>query len=192
MIKPKKALPLLVILFVSTISTYAVQRYLVGQNASNGIPAFPELATADSNGQPLIRPEFAMVDIDGQIRNIKDWDGKIILLNFWATWCPPCLKEIPDFIELQEQYGDQGFQVIGIAVDNEEDVRDYINEVKINYPIIASETESIELASRYGNKIGGLPYTIIINRKGEISDKIMGELSRIKAEKILEKLSIKL
>ncbi len=192
MINPKKVLPILVILFVSTISTYAVQRYLVGQNASDRIPAFPELATTGPDGQALIRPEFAMADINGQIRNIKDWDGQIILLNFWATWCPPCLKEIPDFIELQEQYGDQGFQVIGIAVDNEEDVRDYINEVKINYPVIAAENEAIELASRYGNKIGGLPYSVIINRKSEISDKIMGELSKIKAEKILEKLDIKI
>ena len=192
MIKLKKALPLLAILFVSTISTYAVQRYLVGQNASNGIPALPELATTSPDGQALIRPEFAMADINGQIRNIKDWDGQIILLNFWATWCPPCLKEIPDFIELQEQYGDQGFQVIGIAVDNEEDVRDYIDKVKINYPVIAAETEAIELSSRYGNKIGGLPYSVIINRKSEISDKIMGELSKIKAEKILEKLDIKI
>ncbi|MCW8923100.1 MAG: TlpA family protein disulfide reductase [Gammaproteobacteria bacterium] len=192
MISAKKALPILVILFISTISSYAVQRYLVQQNASNQIPVRPELATTGPDGQPLIRPEFAMADINGQVRNIKEWDGKIILLNFWATWCPPCLREIPEFVELQEKYGEQGFQVIGIAVDNEEDVRDYMNETEINYPIVAAESEGVELSSRYGNKIGGLPYTVIINRKGEISDKIMGELSKIKAEKILEKLNIKL
>ena len=183
MINPRKVLPVLTILFVATISSYAVQRYLE-QDALNDIN--------QTDGEILIRPEFAMVDIDGQIRNIKDWDGKVILLNFWATWCPPCLREIPDFIELQQQYGEQGLQVIGIAVDNEEAVREYMNEVKINYPIIVSELEATELSSRYGNHIGALPYSVIINRKGEISDKIMGELSMIKAEKILEKLNIKI
>ncbi|MCK4705954.1 MAG: TlpA family protein disulfide reductase [Gammaproteobacteria bacterium] len=139
-----------------------------------------------------MRPEFAMADLDGQTRNIKDWDGKVILLNFWATWCPPCLKEIPGFIELQEQYGDQGFQVIGIAVDNEKAVRDYVNEVKINYPVIAAEFEAIELSSRYGNRMGALPYSVIINRESEISNKITGELSKIEAEKLIEKLNIKI
>jgi len=179
MLNPKKVLPILAILFVSTISSYAVQRYLDRDTFSN-------------DEETLIRPEFAMVDLDGQTRNIKDWDGKVILLNFWATWCPPCLKEIPGFIELQEQYGDQGFQVIGIAVDNEEAVRDYVNEVKINYPVIAAEFEAIELSSRYGNRMGALPYSVIINRESEISNKITGELSKIEAEKLIEKLNIKI
>ena len=183
MLNPKKVLPILAILFVSTITSYAVQRYLDQEAINND---------QQTDEQILIRPEFAIADTDGQTRNIKDWDGKVILLNFWATWCPPCLKEIPDFIELQEKYGDQGFQVIGIAVDNEEAVREYMNEVKINYPIMVAEFEAIELSSRYGNRMGALPYSVIINREGEISDKITGELSKIKAEKLLEKLSIKI
>ncbi|MES0326698.1 MAG: TlpA disulfide reductase family protein [Gammaproteobacteria bacterium] len=179
MLNPKKVLPILAILFVSTISSYAVQRYL-------------DRDTLNNDEGTLIRPEFVMADLDGQIRNIKDWDGKVILLNFWATWCPPCLKEIPGFIELQEQYGDQGFQVIGIAVDNEKAVRDYVNEVKINYPVIAAEFDAVELSSRYGNRMGALPYSVIINRESEISNKITGELSKIEAEKLIEKLNIKI
>ena len=191
MINPKKALLILAILFISTISSYAVQRYL-DQNANYAVQPHIDQDTINDDDPILIRPEFAITDTDGQIRNIKDWDGKIILLNFWATWCPPCLKEIPDFIELQEKYGEQGFQVIGIAVDNEEAVREYMSEVKINYPIMIAEFEALELASRYGNRIGALPYSVIINRESEISDKITGELSKIKAEKLLKKLSIKL
>ena len=191
MINPKKALLILAILFISTISSYAVQRYL-DQNANYAVQPHVDQDTINDDDPILIRPEFAITDTDGQIRNIKDWDGKIILLNFWATWCPPCLKEIPDFIELQEKYGAQGFQVIGIAVDNEEAVREYMSEVKINYPIMIAEFEALELASRYGNRIGALPYSVIINRESEISDKITGELSKIKAEKLLKKLSIKL
>lgn len=173
MLNPKKVTPILAILIVSIIFSYALQRYL------------------DQDEKTLIRPEFAMLDLDGQTRNIKDWDGKVILLNFWATWCPPCLREIPGFIELQEQYGDQGFQVIGIAADKEKAVRDYVDEIKINYPVIAAELDAIELSSRYGNRMGALPYSVIINRKSEISDRITGELSKIKAEKLLMKLNIK-
>jgi len=180
MFSPKKVLSILAILLISTISSFAVQRYL-DKNALD----------INDDEAILIRPEFAIADTNGQLRNIKDWDGKVILLNFWATWCPPCLNEIPGFIELQEQYGEQGFQVIGIAVDNEEAVRKYMNEVKINYPVMVAEFEAIELSSRYGNRIGALPYSVIINREGEISDKITGELSKIKAEKMLERLDIK-
>ncbi|MDH5611057.1 MAG: TlpA family protein disulfide reductase [Gammaproteobacteria bacterium] len=182
MLKPKNVLPILIILFISTISSYGLQRYLNQDTIYNN---------EQTDDGILIRPEFAMTDLDGQIRNIKDWDGKIILLNFWATWCPPCLSEIPGFIELQKKYGEQGFQVIGIAVDNEEAVRAYAHEVKINYPVIAAEFEAVELSSRYGNRMGALPYSVIINRKGEISDKVTGELSKTRAEKLLKKLNIK-
>ena len=132
-----------------------------------------------------------MVDINGQTRSITEWDGKIILLNFWATWCPPCLEEIPGFIELQEQYGDQGFQIIGIAADDEEAVREFAKEAKFNYPIIAAELEALALIGRYGNRSGGIPYSVFINREGEISDRIMGELSKIKAEQLLISLGLK-
>ena len=171
-----KSLLIAAIILVTTLSSYAAYRYSSIQEITE---------------QTLIRPEFSMVDIGGQTRNIKDWDGQIILLNFWATWCPPCLEEIPGFIELQEQYGDQGFQIIGIAIDNEEAVREFAKETNFNYPIIAAELDGVGLSSRYGNHIGGLPYSVIINRKGEISDTIMGELSKIRAEQLLNDLGLK-
>ena len=171
-----KSLLIAVIVFVTTLSSYAAYRYSSLQEASE---------------QTLIRPEFTMTDINGATRNIKEWDGHIILLNFWATWCPPCLEEIPGFIELQAQYGDQGFQIIGIAIDDEEAVREFAKEKNFNYPIIAAEFEAIGLASRYGNRSGGLPYSVIINRDGEISDKITGELSKIRAEQLLKNLGLK-
>ena len=132
------------------------------------------------------------MDLDGQRRNIKEWDGKVILLNFWATWCPPCLKEIPDFIELQKDYGEQGFQIIGIAVDDEQAVREYATEIGMNYPTMAVQSEGVGLAKRYGNHAGALPYTVIINRNGEISNTIMGELSKIRAKELLEDRGINL
>ena len=171
-----KSLLIAAIILVTTLSSYAAYRYSSIQEAKS---------------QALIRPEFAMKDINGKIRNVKEWDGKVILLNFWATWCPPCLNEIPGFIELQEEYGEQGFQIVGVAVDDEKIVREFSTKMKMNYPIIAGEFEAIGLSSRYGNHSGGLPYSVFINREGEISDKITGELDKIRAEKILKRLGIK-
>ncbi len=140
----------------------------------------------------LKRPEFAAADLDGKLRNIKEWDGKLIFLNFWATWCPPCLKEIPGFIELQEDYGDQGFQIIGIAIDDELSVREYVKKVGMNYPTMVVEAEGVGLAKRFGNGAGVLPYTVIINRDGEISNTITGELSKLRAKELMEERGIKL
>jgi len=152
----------------------------------------PQIQTQINPAIGLQRPEFAAMDLNGEMRNIKEWDGKLIFLNFWATWCPPCLKEIPEFIELQEAYGDQGFQIIGIAIDDEDAVREYIEQVGMNYPSMVVQNEGVMLAKRYGNGIGALPYTVIINRDGEISYTIRGELSKIRAKELMAERGIQL
>jgi peroxiredoxin len=180
----KNALIFIAAIVIAGGTGFALQRYL----AENQPKAKPQ-------ANPIIgqtRPEFAMKDLDGELRNIKDWDGKVVLLNFWATWCPPCIKEIPLFVELQNTYSDQGFQVIGIAIDDEDAVRAFADDMGINYPIMVSELEAIELSRRYGNRIGGLPYSVIINRKGEISHTITGDVDKIKAEKILKEHGLKI
>ena len=136
------------------------------------------------------RPEFAMMDIHGQLRNIKDFDGQVVLLNFWATWCPPCLKEIPDFIEVQEEFADKGFQIVGVAVENEEDVKHFAEEMGMNYPVMAGEMEAIELARRYGNSMGALPFSAIIDKSGTITHTFTGELSKSRLKAILKDLDI--
>jgi len=163
-------------------SGYAFQKYLNQ----------PQIKTENNPALGSQRPEFAAMDLDGEQRNIKEWDGKVILLNFWATWCPPCLKEIPEFIELQKAYGDQGFQIVGIAIDDEDAVREYVNEIGMNYPSLVVQDDGVMLAKRYGNDIGALPYSVIINRDGEISYTIKGELSKIRAKELLEERGINL
>lgn len=180
------------IISLAGASGFALQYYLAKEEARQKAEEINSMRPDTSVEPGQIRPEFAMIDLDGELRNIKEWDGKVVLINFWATWCPPCLKEMPYFVELQKQYGAQGFQIIGIAIDNEDAVRTFANDMDINYPIMAGEIEPIELSRRYGNRIGGLPYSVVINRKGEITDTITGELDKIRAEKILKKLGLKL
>ncbi len=152
-------------------------------------------AKSQAHNNPVVgsqRIEFAAVDLNGELRNIKEWDGQLIFLNFWATWCPPCKKEIPDFINLQNSYADQGLQFIGIAIDNEHAVAEFSEKMGINYPILVVGADGIALAKRYGNTVGALPYTVIINDEGIISYTIVGELSKTKAKEIMKKHGIKL
>jgi thiol-disulfide isomerase/thioredoxin len=180
----KNTLIFIIAIVIAGGSGFALQKSLKQK------PVQPQSQNNPAIGQQ--RPEFAAPDLSGQQRNIKEWDGKVIFLNFWATWCPPCKKEIPDFIELQKDYGEQGFQIIGIAVDDEQAVREYATEIGINYPTMAVESEGVGLAKRYGNGIGALPYTVIINRDGEISNTIMGELSKKRAKELLDERGINL
>ncbi len=180
-----------IILFTTAIviagsSGYALQEYLNQPQ----IQSPPQTQNNPAIG--IQRPEFAATDLNGDMRNIKEWDGRLILLNFWASWCPPCKKEIPDFIELQKKYGDQGFQIIGIAIDDEDAVRDYVEKVGMNYPSLVVQDEGVMLAKHYGNGIGALPYSVIINRDGEISYTIRGKLSMIRAKELLKERGIQL
>ncbi|MDH5190027.1 MAG: TlpA family protein disulfide reductase [Gammaproteobacteria bacterium] len=124
------------------------------------------------------RPDFQLPDMDGKLQHVSNWDGKVVLINFWATWCPPCLKEIPAFIDVMKSHGDKGFQVVGIAIDNRDDVMDFINSMDITYPVLWGEKDAIQLAKQLGNRIGALPYSIIMDRTGKITLTHRGELTR--------------
>lgn len=131
------------------------------------------------------RPEFQLTDLGGNLRNIKEWDGKVILLNFWATWCPPCKKEIPAFIELQDKYGSSGFQIIGVAIDQPELVEAYSDSMGVNYPILVGEDEGIDITTQYGNRLNLLPYTVIIDRSSMIRFIKKGEVTKDEIEELI-------
>ena len=134
------------------------------------------------------RPDFSLVDMEDKQRSVSEWDGKVIVVNFWATWCPPCRKEMPAFIALQEQYGKDGLQFVGIAIDEKDKVVDFSDTYGVNYPMLLGQIEAIELAKAYGNRFGALPYTVIVDRKGNIAFTVRGELEKHVAEAEIKKL----
>lgn len=115
-------------------------------------------------------PSFELADIDGELVSIDDFKGRVILLNFWATWCGPCKREIPDFIDLQNEYGDDGLTIVGIALDEHSLVTAFVKEWEINYPVLIG-TE--EVSMRYGN-IRSIPTTFIIDRSGAVVKSYVG------------------
>lgn len=131
------------------------------------------------------RPAFELADLSGRTRHIREWDGKVIVLNFWATWCPPCKREIPTLIELQDSYGAQGLQVIGVAIDQRQLVQEFTEYMGVNYPVLVGETDATEVTKRYGNRYGQLPFTAFIDREGRIVEVKRGEIEREEAEPII-------
>lgn len=119
-------------------------------------------------GVPMVRPGFSLPDLDGKTRSISEWDSKVILLNFWATWCPPCRREMPAFVELKEELANKPFEIIGVAIDRPGPVRDFIDEIGVEYPILVGEINGIRIMQDYGNQLGTLPYTVIIDQKQQI------------------------
>jgi thiol-disulfide isomerase/thioredoxin len=138
--------------------------------------------------KPTPLPDFNLPDVSGNQHNISEWQGKIRVINFWATWCPPCLKEIPEFIALQEQYAAKGLQFIGIAIDDQEPVEKYLASAKINYPILIGDVTGIALAHQLGNSVDAVPFSIIVNQQGQIIHQHRGEFSREQIMEIIKPL----
>jgi cytochrome c biogenesis protein CcmG/thiol:disulfide interchange protein DsbE len=117
-----------------------------------------------------LAPDFSVTDVDGRKLSLADYKGKV-LLDFWATWCAPCRTEIPHFVEMQNKYGSDGFQVIGISMDDDaKPVREFSQQYKLNYPVAVGDDK---LADRYGGVLG-LPVNFIIDREGRIYARHLG------------------
>ncbi|MGH8611392.1 MAG: TlpA family protein disulfide reductase [Gammaproteobacteria bacterium] len=134
------------------------------------------------------RPEFTLNDLQNRPRRVGEWDGKVLVVNFWATWCSPCRKEIPQFIALQQEFGTRGLQFLGIAIDDPAAVREFVQSLQVNYPVLVGEQDAIDVAEAYGNLIGALPYTVVVDRKGAIVLTHQGEVSGHQLEQVIVRL----
>jgi thiol-disulfide isomerase/thioredoxin len=125
-------------------------------------------------GQERVSPEFALKDLNGSTVRLRAYRGKVVLINFWATWCPPCRAEMPDLIRLQREYGRRGLQIIGITYPPETKTRvsRFARSLKVNYPIILGTRQ---IRSRFSSE-EVLPLTVVIDRDGKVNDIISGIL----------------
>jgi cytochrome c biogenesis protein CcmG/thiol:disulfide interchange protein DsbE len=117
-------------------------------------------------------PAWSLPGLDGKTVNLSDFKGKVVILDFWATWCPPCREEIPSFIQIQKEFADKGVVVVGVALDEEgaKVVKPFAKKKGINYPLVIGKTSTTE---DYGG-IEGIPTTFIINAEGKIVAKHVG------------------
>ncbi len=127
-------------------------------------------------------------DLAGQRQALAQWRGQVVVLNFWAPWCPPCRKEIPGFIRLQQRYGAQGLQFVGVALDDPEAVRAFVNAEGINYPTLLAGLSGAMLGQAAGNPQGGLPYTLVLDRQGRPVITLLGAVSERRLEELIRPL----
>jgi len=118
-----------------------------------------------------------LTTLDGHPQTLESYRGRILIINYWATWCTPCREEIPLFVRFQREYASNGVQFIGIAVDQVDKVREFASDFRINYPLFIGGLDAVELSRKAGNKAGVLPYTLILDRSGAIASSLVGELT---------------
>lgn len=126
--------------------------------------------------------QFTLPDLTGKERQLREWQGQVVVLNFWAPWCPPCREEMPALVELQQKYADRGLSVVGITIDSRENAQNFIDETGIKFPILIGEDRGIVLAQTLGNRVGVLPYTVVLDRKGQVAYTHRSQISLEQAE----------
>ena len=134
-------------------------------------------------------PEFSLADREGTPRSLADWPDRALIVNFWATWCAPCRREIPLLQQIQREKAADGFQVIGIAVDFRDKVLAYADEMNIEYPLLIGEQDALDAAAAFGLDVVGLPFTIFTDRQGRVVVAHVGELTADEARLILGAVS---
>lgn len=165
----------------------ATQHWLVTDSAP------PPPAAASHPAQPaepaIVEPPLR--DLDGQPHTLAEWRGKVVVLNFWATWCGPCREEMPEFVRLQNELGEQGLQFVGVAIDEADAVRDYLKETPVNYPILMGDEHAPDWSERLGNKLAGLPFSVVFDREGRKIHAMTGAFKREDILRVIKPLLAK-
>ena len=128
---------------------------------------------------------LTLPDLQNKPQKLDQWRGKVLVVNFWATWCEPCREEIPMFVKVQEKYATKGLQFVGISIDQADKTSEFTRKFAVNYPNLIGTFDAVEISRLAGNKRRVLPYTVIIDRKGQIAAAELGGLTQEKLEGIV-------
>ena len=151
---------------------------------SGGLPGGPD-ERAKSAAQLLA---VTLPDTAGKEETLAQWSGKVLIVNFWATWCAPCREEMPEFVRLQTEFGAKGLQFVGIAVDDGVKVKQFADDIHLNYPALVGGYGAMELSRTLGNRVMALPFTVIVARDGTIAHVQLGPLKIDQLRRIISQL----
>jgi len=138
-----------------------------------------------------VRQLFALTfdDISGQPQELRQWRGTPLIINFWATWCPPCVDEMPDLQRLYDAYASKGVQFLGLAVDNQGAVASFAKNHRITYPLLITGAAGSDLASAFGNRSKAIPFTVALTSRGEVHATHLGRIHHNQLDDWLQVLS---
>lgn len=118
----------------------------------------------------------SLVDAKGQPQPLSQWKDKALVVNFWATWCGPCVDEMPELSALQTEVAPSNIQILGIGIDSTSNIAQFASKYKITYPLYTGGIDATELSRQFGNKAGGLPFTVLVGRDGRVKKTYLGRL----------------
>lgn len=198
--KPRTGLWAVLVIAVAAATGVALQRGFMHRSAQQTQPA-PATSAVDAHigpdvaGEaslepkiPEVLPQFTLPDRDGTPRRLGEWKGQPLVVNYWATWCPPCVREIPLLSALRHEWSAKGFEVIGIAVDFREDVLAFAEQQQMDYPLLIGEEEGLAAVSAVG-MTPALPFTLFADSQQRIVAVKIGELHEDEAELILSRVA---
>jgi len=119
---------------------------------------------------------LSLPDTDGTSQSLGQWRGKVLVVNYWATWCGPCREEMPEFVRAQRDLGPNGLQVVGIAIDQPVKVAQFAKELGLNYPALIGGYDAVDIAKPLGNRLAALPFTVVLDRQGQVAHTQLGPL----------------
>ncbi|HEF5872237.1 TPA: TlpA family protein disulfide reductase [Burkholderia cenocepacia] len=130
----------------------------------------------------------SLTGVDGKPATLAAFKGQKVVVNFWASWCGPCVEEMPELVALSHQYKQKGIRFVGIGVDSEQNVKNFLQKVKVDYPVFVSGYAGADLARNFGNTAGALPFTVVIDATGKIRETKLGQIQPAELKKTLDAL----
>lgn len=146
------------------------------------------IETRQDQNAAISLDQINLPDLDGNKQSLSQWQGKVLLVNFWATWCPPCREEIPVFLSLRKKFSSDGFEVVGISIDDANKVKQYRRSMQIDYPLLDGEQSGMPLMVSLGNPTGGLPFSVLYDRSGDVVQIKTGAYGHQELQDLIEKL----
>jgi len=160
----KKTLLFVVIAILSSV----IGMYVCMYRLTPEVPANPAVAKLMQSRLP---------DAAGQPHQLSDWKGKILLVNFWAPWCPPCVAEMPELVALQNDMASKNLQIVGIGIDSPSNIKQFADKHQISFPLLVAGMQGTELSREMGNQAGGLPFTVLLDSAGQVRQTYLGKLN---------------
>ena len=171
--------------FFSAIFGYFIYKDI--QPAAN-MKGTPPLETSSLGTQATAIFRLTLPDSGGKAQAMEQWRGKILVVNYWATWCPPCREEMPGFSRLQEQFGAKGVQFVGISIDTADKVSEFQKQTPVSYPLLIGDSGAIDSSVALGNSRQALPFTAVIDRRGTVAAIKLGRYAEADLERQLVEL----
>lgn len=168
---------------LGSLSVFAGAIFFLISACDSDTPSEP--AAKSQQAAPVFDASFHKLENWNEMQSLSEWKGKYLVLNFWATWCKSCHHEVPELNKLYNQFKDKNTVVVGVAVDNADKVADYVEQYSVDYPVLVGGDEALQLSKKLGNKVQGLPFTIMITPQGEVVETILGATEKGTLPKVL-------